>query len=74
MLGSADVGYDDARVCFNALVDRRPAVIVECTGPADLATAFDFAHVHDLEIAVRGAGHNPAGHCVLDDFDQEVSR
>jgi FAD/FMN-containing dehydrogenase len=66
VLGPTDVGYDDARVCFNALVDRRPAVIVRCIGPADVATAFDFARVHDLEVAVRGGGHNPAGHCVLD--------
>ncbi len=65
-LGPADPEYDAARVCFNALVDRRPAVIARCAGPADVATAFDFARRHDLEVAVRGGGHNPAGHCVLD--------
>src|SRR5262245_4557514 len=58
--------YDAARRCFNALVDRRPAAIVRCTGPSDVATAFDFAKSRELEIAVRGGGHNPAGHCVLD--------
>lgn len=62
-----DSEYDSARRSFNALVDRRPAVIVRCAGPADVATAFDFARVHGLEVAVRGGGHNPAGHCVLDD-------
>jgi FAD/FMN-containing dehydrogenase len=41
-------------------------VIVRCKGPDDVATAFDFARTHDLEVAVRGGGHNPAGHCVLD--------
>ena len=66
VLGPADPGYDASRVCFNALVDRRPAVIARCAGPADVATAFDFARRHDLEVAVRGGGHNPAGHCVLD--------
>ena len=66
VLGPADPEYDAARVCFNALVDRRPAVIARCAGPADVATAFDFARTHDLEVAVRGGGHNPAGHCVLD--------
>ena len=61
-----DVQYDAARICFNALIDRRPAVIVRCLGRADVATAFDFARTNELEIAVRGGGHNPAGHCVLD--------
>ena len=62
----ADAAYDSARRCFNALVDRRPAVIVRCHGPDDVATAFDFARSHELEVAVRGGGHNPAGHCLLD--------
>jgi FAD/FMN-containing dehydrogenase len=62
-----DEGYDAARVCFNALVDRRPAVIARCAGAADVAAAFGFARGHALEIAVRGGGHNPAGHCVVDD-------
>jgi FAD/FMN-containing dehydrogenase len=66
VLGPGDAEYDAARVCFNALVDRRPAVIAQCLGPADVATAFDFAQAHDLQVAVRGGGHNPAGHCVLD--------
>jgi FAD/FMN-containing dehydrogenase len=61
-----DPEYDAARRCFNALVDRRPAVIVRCAGPGDVATAFDFARAQDLEVGVRGGGHNPAGHCVLD--------
>jgi FAD/FMN-containing dehydrogenase len=60
-------GYDAARRCFNALVDRRPAVITRCRGAADVATALDFARVNELEVAVRGGGHNPAGHCVCDD-------
>jgi FAD/FMN-containing dehydrogenase len=61
-----DVQYDSARACFNAFVDRRPAVIVRCLGRADVATAFDFARANELDVAVRGGGHNPAGHCVLD--------
>jgi FAD/FMN-containing dehydrogenase len=62
-----DPEYDAARRCFNALIDRRPAVIVRCTGPEDIRVAFDFARRHELEVAVRGGGHNPAGHCVCDD-------
>lgn len=66
VVGPADPDYDAARRCFNALVDRRPAVIARCVGAADVATAFDFARAHELEVAVRGGGHNPAGHCVCD--------
>ena len=61
-----DIAYERARVCFNALIDRRPAVIVRCLRPADVAAAFDFARSQGLEVAVRGGGHNPAGHCVCD--------
>jgi FAD/FMN-containing dehydrogenase len=67
VLTPASAQYDSARRCFNALVDRRPALIVRCLGSNDVATAFDFARTHELEVAVRGGGHNPAGHCVLDD-------
>ena len=66
VIGPDDPGYDAARRCFNALVDRRPDVIARVAGPGDVATAFDFARSHGLEVAVRGGGHNPAGHCVLD--------
>jgi FAD/FMN-containing dehydrogenase len=63
----ADPDYDAARRGFNALVDRRPAVIARCVGTGDVAAAFDFARAHDLQVAVRGGGHNPAGHCAVDD-------
>ncbi len=66
VIGPEDAGYDATRRCFNALVDRRPAVIARCAGPGDFATAFDFAKTQGLEVAVRGGGHNPAGHCVCD--------
>jgi FAD/FMN-containing dehydrogenase len=62
-----DAEYDVARRGFNALIDRRPSAIARCAVPADVAAAFDFARAHELEVAVRGGGHNPAGHCVLDD-------
>jgi FAD/FMN-containing dehydrogenase len=61
-----DPRFDSARRGFNALIDRRPAVIVRCRGVADVGTAFDFARTHELEVAVRGGGHNPAGHCVVE--------
>ncbi len=67
VVAPADAGYDSVRRSFNALIDRRPAVIVRCLGPGDVGTAFDFARTQRLEVAVRGGGHNPAGHCVCDD-------
>ncbi len=66
VLTPTDEGFDAARRCFNALVDRRPAVIVRCLDAGDVGRAFDFARAHALEVAVRGGGHNPAGHCVCD--------
>jgi FAD/FMN-containing dehydrogenase len=67
VIGPEDAGYDVVRRCFNALVDRRPAAIARCLEPEDVATALDFARVNEMEVAVRGGGHNPAGHCVCDD-------
>jgi FAD/FMN-containing dehydrogenase len=66
VLTPGDPGFDSARRCYNALIDRRPAVIARCFGPGDVVSAFDFARSQGLEVAVRGGGHNPAGHCVLD--------
>jgi FAD/FMN-containing dehydrogenase len=66
LIRPGDPEYDPARVCYNAAVDRRPALIVRCTGPEDVATAFELARAEGLEVAVRGGGHNPAGHCILD--------
>ena len=74
VLGPTDPEYDTARRCFNAYVERRPAVIARCLGAGDIATAFDFARRHDLEVAVRGGGHNPAGHCVCDGLVIDLSR
>lgn len=66
LLVPSDADFEAARACFNKLIDRRPAVIARCAGAGDVAAALDFAQSHDLEIAVRGGGHNPAGHCVVD--------
>jgi FAD/FMN-containing dehydrogenase len=67
VLTTSDREYERARLCFNLLIDRRPAVIARCVGAEDVARALAFAQEHDLEIAVRGGGHNPAGHCAVDD-------
>ena len=62
-----DADFDHARRSFNALIDRKPALIARCAGSTDVATAFAFAQANGLEVAVRGGGHNPAGHCACDD-------
>src|SRR5262245_35556857 len=59
--------YDHARAVWNATVDRRPRLIARCSGTADVAAAVRFARHRDLEIAVRGGGHNVAGTAVCDD-------
>jgi FAD/FMN-containing dehydrogenase len=59
--------YDTARAVWNGAVDRRPRLIARCTGSADVASAVRYARERDLEIAVRGGGHNVAGTAVCDD-------
>lgn len=63
----ADPGFDEARSIWNAMIDRRPAMIVRCAGVADVRRAVDFARDHDLLLAVRGGAHNIAGTAVCDD-------
>ena len=65
---SADhADYDIARAVWNGAIDRRPRLIARCIGTADVVAAVRFARDHDLEIAIRGGGHNVAGTAVCDD-------
>jgi FAD/FMN-containing dehydrogenase len=57
-------GYKSARQVWNGMIDRRPALIVRCTGTADVIAAINFAHTHNLLLSVRGGGHNAAGYAV----------
>ena len=61
-----DAGYDAARAVRNGLIDRQPALIVRCSGVADVVDAVNFARDHGLLLSVRGGGHNVAGSAVND--------
>ena len=61
LIGPSDGGYDDARAVYNAMIDRRPALIAQCTTPADVAAVIGFARQAGADIAIRGGGHNGGG-------------
>jgi len=67
LLRPGDEGYDRARQVWNGMIDRRPALIVQCAGVADVIQAVDFGRDNDMPVAVRGCGHNIAGNAVCDD-------
>ncbi len=58
--------YDEARQVWNANIDRRPGLIAECAGAADVVECVNFARDNHLVVAVRGGGHNLAGTSVCD--------
>ena len=61
-----DTMWDDARRIHNGLVDKHPALIAQCAGPADIARAVRLARERSLEIAVRGGGHNVGGRATVE--------
>jgi FAD/FMN-containing dehydrogenase len=67
LLRPGDPGYDDARRIWNAMIDKRPAMIVRCAGAADVMASVTFARDHGLTLAIRGGGHNIAGSALCDD-------
>jgi len=62
-----EAGYDAARVVFNRIIDRRPAIIARCAGAADVITCVKFARDHRLPLSVRAGGHSIAGKAICDD-------
>src|SRR5512134_63084 len=67
VLSRGDDGYDGARVVFNAMIDRLPALIVQCAGVGDVREAVLFALEHNLLVSIRGGGHGVTGSAVCDD-------
>ena len=66
MLLPGDSSYDVARRVFNAMIDRRPALIVRCAGTEDVVRGVAFARTHALPLSLRGGGHSVAGNAVCD--------
>jgi FAD/FMN-containing dehydrogenase len=63
----ADSGYDDARVVYNAMHDRRPRAVIQCVDAADVMAAVAAARDGGLDLAVRGGGHSVPGFGTVDD-------
>jgi FAD/FMN-containing dehydrogenase len=62
----SDPAYDEARTIWNAMIDRRPAVIVQIAESSDVSPAIAFARENGFDISIRGAGHNIAGNSLSD--------
>jgi len=66
LLQPGDEGYDEARTIWNAMIDKKPALIAMCNGADDVKAAINFARENKLLTAVHGIGHNIAGNAVCD--------
>ncbi len=67
LIGPDSDGYDEARALFNAMIDKRPALIARCASPDDVVAVIRFARDHDLPLAIRAGGHNGGGLGSVDD-------
>ncbi len=66
VLFPGDTGYEDSRTVWNAMIDRRPAMVVRCRGVADVVACVKFAREHNLLLCIKGGGHNIAGLAAAD--------
>jgi len=66
LLTPADAGYEDSRTVWNAMIDRRPALVARCIGAADIAACLRFARETGIAFSIKGGGHNIAGLAVCD--------
>jgi hypothetical protein len=66
VLRPSEEGYEEARTVWNAMIDKRPALIARCAGAADVIHSINFARTNKFLVAVRGGGHDVAGTAVCD--------
>ncbi|HET9951483.1 MAG TPA: FAD-binding oxidoreductase, partial [Candidatus Eisenbacteria bacterium] len=66
MLFPGDAGYDDSRSVWNAMIDRKPALVVRCLGVGDVIACVQFARANALLLCIKGGGHNIAGLATAD--------
>jgi FAD/FMN-containing dehydrogenase len=66
VLAPGEAGYEEARTVWNAMIDRRPALVVRCLGVADVIACVQLAREHDLLLCIKGGGHNIAGLATAD--------
>ena len=66
VLVDGDPGYEESRTVWNAMIDRKPALVARCLGVADVIAAVRFAREHNLLLSIKGGGHNIAGLCTAD--------
>ena len=67
LIREGDADYGEARKGWNAMVDRKPAMIARCRATADVVNAVNFARYYGIPLSVRGGGHNVAGNAMCDD-------
>ena len=61
VITAADAGYDEARTVYNAMIDRRPRVVVRCVDVGDVMATVEFARENGLDLSVRGGSHSAPG-------------
>ncbi len=66
VLRAGDAGYEESRTVWNAMIDKRPALVARCVGTADVMACVRFARAHDLLLCIKGGGHNIAGLATAD--------